>query len=558
MWQAVVVSWLMVVSSGQLELNAPQNAIKQPETIVKQSETIVQPAWKPSADDSDEQPTVENAPPAAVRKLPIHDIQPVAKPFPPTPAPTPEPAPDPALPKAILTRQTYFSISARPDTSDKSTTQAVEVQLFFSRDQGANWSFYNRVKPDQPRIPFRANADGEYWFATRTLDKSGKFEPQNITTPTTIAVIDTKPPTVLLSAENANGQVTVRWEITDPHLKPDSLSLQYRSSQNSPWQPIAINGNDSTFTDSTLSGETSWWPAPGTKEIVVRAEVSDIMGNKAVGHAQLKLEPGGSNSNNLGRSASPHPKEDAAGMKPETAKTNPKIGTQYPTGSPANLLNNPYYAYLPPNEKPRMVNSRVFELDYDLQAVGPSGVSRVELFGTRDGGRTWRSFGIDGDNRSPMTVRVDEEGLYGFQIVVTSGAGLGDPPPKSGEKPSIWIGVDLTRPTAKITSAEFGSGENEGNLVIAWEAADKMPAEKPVTLYYSPQSGGPFTPLAQELKNTGQFVWSIDGTVPPIVYLRLEVRDEAGNRTFFDYPKAIALDRSRPTGKIRDVRPSAP
>ena len=219
-------------------------------------------------------------------------------------------------------------------------------------------------------------------------------------------------------------------------------------------------------------------------------------------------------------------------------------------------MNNPYLAYLPPNEKPRMVNSRIFELDYDLQSVGPSGVSRVELFGTRDGGRTWRSFGIDSDNRSPMTVRVDEEGLYGFQIVVTSGAGLGDPPPKSGDKPSIWIGVDLTRPAAKITSVEFGSGNDENKLVIAWEASDKMLAEKPVTLYYSAQPGGPYTPFASNLENSGRYVWSIDGAIPPLVYLRLEAVDEAGNRTIYDHPQPIPLDRSRPTGRIRDVRPA--
>ncbi len=241
-------------------------------------------------------------------------------------------------------------------------------------------------------------------------------------------------------------------------------------------------------------------------------------------------------------------------MRAVSAGANPKIGSKYSSDVASALLNNPFLAYLPPNEKPQMVNSRSFELDYDLQSVGPSGVSKVELFGTRDGGRTWRSYGIDSDNRSPMSVRVEEEGMYGFRIVVTSGAGLGDPPPKSGDKPSVWIGIDLTRPAAKITSAEFGSGENEDKLVIGWEVSDKMLAEKPVTLSYSAQPGGQFTPFASNLENTGRYIWSLDSSIPPLVYLRLEVVDEAGNHAIYDSPQAVPLDRSRPTGRILDVR----
>jgi hypothetical protein len=328
----------------------------------------------------------------------------------------------------------------------------------------------------------------------------------------------------------------------------------------SAWQPVTINENSSSVTETSLSGEATFWPTPGTQEVVLRAEVSDTLGNKAVAHTQVKLGQGGTASGALARDARNNSaglsKADGPGMKAVTAAANPRIGNKFSADVAAALMNNPFLAYLPPDEKPRMVNSRVFELDYDLQSVGPSGVSRVELFGTRDGGRTWRSFGVDSDNRSPMTVRVDEEGLYGFQIVVTSGAGLGDPPPKGGDKPSIWIGVDLTRPTAKITSATFGNGDSADKLIIAWEASDKMPADKPVTLSYSTQPGGQYTPFAPNLENSGTYLWSIDGSVPPVVYLRLEVVDEAGNRMVCDHPQPIVLDRSRPTGRIRDVRPA--
>jgi hypothetical protein len=551
MWQAAVVSWLMLMSGGQLELNAPQNAVNRPETAA-------QPAWRPTVDGPADRPAADDAVKAAPQPTIGYPRSPNNLSPAQNDAAETDSAPSPDLPKPIITRQTYFSLPARSDAAPKSNGQIVEVQLFVSTDRGAHWNFYARAKPDQPRIPFRTADDGEYWFATRVLDRSGKFQPEKIATPAVIVNIDTKPPTVLLSAEAApGGQIAARWEISDPHLKPETLSLQYRFSTGGTWQPVAIDENECSTTETASSGAAVWRPIAGAQEVVIRAEVSDTLGNKAVAHAQAKLGPGGSTPAGLAKDDknSPLLSGEGPGVKAVPASANSRLGNRNSPGAASGLLSNPYLAYLPPDEKPRMVNARVFELDYELEAVGPSGVGRVELFGTRDGGRTWRSYGIDADNRSPMSVQVEEETMYGFRIVVTSGAGLGDAPPKSGDKPSIWIGVDLTRPAAKITAAEFG-GNDENKLVVSWEASDKMLAEKPIALSYAAQPGGPFTPFAANLENSGRYAWSIDGTVPPLVYLRLEVVDEAGNRTICDHPQPIPLDRSRPTGRIRDVRPA--
>ena len=76
----------------------------------------------------------------------------------------------------------------------------------------------------------------------------------------------------------------------------------------------------------------------------------------------------------------------------------------------------------------RWVNSLTFDVDYDLQTVGPWGVSKVELFATRDGGASWVNFGADPDNRSPMRVAVPAAGVYGFRLVVNGANGA--PPPR--------------------------------------------------------------------------------------------------------------------------------
>ena len=82
--------------------------------------------------------------------------------------------------------------------------------------------------------------------------------------------------------------------------------------------------------------------------------------------------------------------------------------------------------------------------------MGSAGLTRVELWGTRDGGRTWKSFALDDDKRSPMLVRVAEEGLYGFSVVASGPADQPGRAPASGESPQVLINVDLTKPNVRI------------------------------------------------------------------------------------------------------------
>ena len=221
--------------------------------------------------------------------------------------------------------------------------------------------------------------------------------------------------------------------------------------------------------------------------------------------------------------------------------------TSSAAGGPGNLQ-------LLPGQRPRTVNSRTFEMDYEIDSVGPAGVAKIELWGTRDGGRTWISYGTDPDNRSPIRVNVDGEGLYGFRIVVQSGSGLGGLPPKSGDQPELWVAVDLTKPTVRLIDVIPGSGPQGGEVLIRWEAADAALAVNPITLYYSDKPGGPWTTIAAGLQNNGQFTWRPDNQAPDRAFLRVEARDEAGNIGVFDGTEPVPLERIRPEGKIRGVR----
>lgn len=211
--------------------------------------------------------------------------------------------------------------------------------------------------------------------------------------------------------------------------------------------------------------------------------------------------------------------------------------------------------FLPPGVRPRMVNSRKFELEYDIQSVGSQGITRVELWATRDGGKTWASSTVDADNRSPLSVTVDGEGLFGFRLVLETDSGARTAPPKPGNLPEIWVGVDTTKPLVRLLPVDTAGESPTGELTIRWEATDQMLAARPVALAFGPSPTGPWTILASGLENSGHYAWRFDSRVGDEVFLRLEVRDEAGNIQVIESATPLEIVRARPQGRITNVRP---
>ncbi len=203
----------------------------------------------------------------------------------------------------------------------------------------------------------------------------------------------------------------------------------------------------------------------------------------------------------------------------------------------------------------RWVNSLTFDVDYDLQTVGPWGVSKVELWATRDGGGQWVSFGADADNRSPIRVTVPAAGVYGFRLVVNGANGAAAPTPAAGEQPELVIGVDLEEPTGDLQAAEVGQGNLADHLLIRWTAADENLDDRPIGLFYSSEPQGPWSTIATDIDNNGQYAWRLLRQVPENLFLRLEVRDKAGNVAVRQSPAPVVLNLPQPTGRLRSVRP---
>ena len=210
---------------------------------------------------------------------------------------------------------------------------------------------------------------------------------------------------------------------------------------------------------------------------------------------------------------------------------------------------------LPPGERPRMTRSKRFQLDYEVDAVAANGVREVELWGTSDDGRSWTIWQSDADRQSPLDIEVQNDGVYGFRIVIVGNNGLAGTAPRNGDLADLWVGVDTTPPQIDFTAATYGQGEFAGHLEIRWTAKDSWLGERPVTLLFSSQPGGPWTTIAAGLPNSGLYYWPIDPRIPEQVYLRLEIRDEAGNLAFEQFRDPISISGLTPKARIRAVRP---
>ena len=417
------------------------------------------------------------------------------------------------------TRQNAFTIPFRIEPPEKPDQKPIEVQLHVSTNQGATWEVASRVKPEKGSFVFRAPHDGEYWYSIRTVDKQGVVRPEGPPSAQLKVTVDTVAPRLdFTAARGQSGEIVARWQAVDPNLKLSSFKLEYQPQGGATWERVAVNAPPSAMRH-TLSGEATWLPRPATGTIVVRAEITDQAGNPAVSQAVVKLSDASAPADTAGR-------RDPAGPPRNTLHSLTSLGTGDPSaptvdrgsGSsmpsdvdggrqnaspasrdadwrPANPTDGGHrgaqrvpaqpvvqslrttqpgsaldFALLPEGQRPRMINMRSFELEYEIEAIGPSGIGKVELWGTRDGGRTWSVYGVNNDNRSPMPVSVDSEGIFGFRIVVQSGNGLGGRPPVEGDLPDVWIGVDLTKPTCRITSATVDVNTSE--LEIRWNASD--------------------------------------------------------------------------------------
>src|SRR4051812_36856742 len=179
-------------------------------------------------------------------------------------APTAASAPsEPAAgqPQAFVTKQTEVEVPFNVRAGATADSQPASVRVFISWDRGKSWHFYDERKPDDARFRFRAKQDGEFWFATQTLDRSGRPDSAEPRKPQLRLIVDTQRPKLLVQAHvTASGGVNLSWSAADATLVASSLKLEYQDAAGSggPWQSIEARVPPGSTT--TIHGQATFQP----------------------------------------------------------------------------------------------------------------------------------------------------------------------------------------------------------------------------------------------------------------------------------------------------------
>jgi hypothetical protein len=430
----------------------------------------------------------------------------------------------------IFSRYRQFRI---PFNSGTSAGRLKQLQLYVSTDQGRSWQASVSAPPEQGHFQFNCNRDGYYWFTVQTQDTEGRLYPASLdgAAPSLKVAIDTQPPTVNLQAlAPRNGEIGISWDIRDDNLDlsaADAVRLEYRPTGSSNWLVVTIPAG---------ATQTFWNPTTNAP-VEVRLRARDRAGN--VGEATTTVNSGGTGGFFGGN--------QPTSQQPTNSNNVPSTKNDHGQA----LLNRPSPSEL------RYIGSKRVSLNYELQEVGRSGVSTIELWYTEDG-RNWTRYleNSGSDNQKSIVWLVASDGVYGITLVAKSGVGLGDRPPQTGDRPQMWIEVDTEKPEVKILPIAVGTGLDKGKLNITWSASDKNLATNPITLSYAEQFSGPWKSIANKLPNSGQYIWTMPDNVPYQFHLKVEAVDRAGNIGDAVTDSLIKVDLAQPKARILTVGPA--
>ena len=460
--------------------------------------------------------------------------------------------------KTLHHRSRSFRIPFNIEEADRARLK--EVQLYVSTDGGASWKKAGTSAPEETAFTYRVPRDGEYWIAVRTVDLKGRLFPPDDAAiqPGLKVVVDTTPPTILLTPLGRRGsRAGVRWDIRDEHLDAKTLTIEYQAEGARDWRQVPLKAYP-------LIGEEIW-DAGTAGSVKVRSSVEDRAGNRQTAEVVLPdglaSNPSNSPSDERDFSAPPPISSASAAAEVRTPEGGedgfvPADGQAEGTGAAEDVAQS----------KPTgrggslLIATTRFPLQYSVEDAGPEGPGLVELWTTKDNGRTWIRQPEDPDRSSPYNVELPGEGLYGLKLVVQSAAGLGDAPPGPGDRPDMWVEVDSTPPAVQLERPKIGIGRYAGKVQLTWRATDSHLGPRPVTLLYRPdRADATWIPIAGPLEASGKYVWSLPANAPTRFHIRAEAADKVGNKAAADTVEtgAVLVDRTRPKGKIIGLDPSA-
>lgn len=518
----------------------------------------------------------------------------------------------PAMPAKKFMTKSVFYLPVKVDERVRATLK--EVRLYVKDDSNKGWLLQDKVAPTQTYFTFRAPREGEYWFAVVTVDKMGKSVPSDLRNegPGVIVVLDSQPPQVEVrplpeSPEGACFQCLVHdsnpdltktrvyyqsgdmeWRTLDPHpAQMDRFCVPQQAVCTGMVRVEAVDlaGNNTRKEFNIGAGNLARAPMPQSRPVreaqdikqvsfTNSEEVSRSARPRSLEQALPQVNPQANQQAGpySGQSPAPFP-IDRADESSGPGLNGPELAPAMPSGVHTARANpqrdlTPEQPAIGPAPAPesaestagnrQVVGKNHIVLDYQIDNKGPSGVGKVEVWTTRDQGKSWQKICEDADHKSPVEIDLPSEGVYGVNLVVSNGRGFGGTPPRAGDAPEMIVEVDHTKPTAEIVSIQPGVGGNAGCLLISWNASDKNLASEPIDLYYASNRQGPWRPIVRGLANSGQYRWLMPSGPAGEAYVRLVAHDSAGNSTQVETPQPVVLDdQSRPRARVTSVSTTA-
>lgn len=494
----------------------------------------------------------------------------------------------------LVTNVGRFEIPFEIET-DPGQQPAGFAVLFGSQDGGRNWEKLNSVPAASGSFTFSAPRDGRYSFAIRTTDAQGNLqEAIQGSAPELDVVVDTVAPEIRLNLVDAgNGQVLINWITKDASIVPQTLMIEFADGTDGRWKSVPLT--------PATSGQASI-QAPAGSMVSVRSAVQDAAGNQGETSAQLVLRSNTPTANVVPgyqfspTAAVPLGPSPFPGLKPTTDNSNPGSNslTIPSTSNPLSVAGGVNAAVgfpqihsshsssglavpKPANTKtpnplsdsttsipmkeasyqsvagPQVVNHHIFDLEYQIDDVGPSGVSAVELYVTEDGGQHWFTYGNDDDVHSPVLIDTRGEGTFGFSVRVRNGLGFADDAPQPGQAPEMMVTVDESPPAIELAKPGIRT-DGFGTIQLSWKVRELNPSSTPVRLEYSAASNGPWTPVFDWQFDQSEYQWGVRPGMPTQLYFRLLARDAAGNVATAQTMQPVVVVLRRPVGRLLRVQ----
>lgn len=464
-----------------------------------------------------------------------------------------------------------------PIQIDEQSRPQIQKVILFAKEQAGPWHKQAEALPSQREFSFQVARDGEYWFSVVTVDQQGKAYPADVRRepPNLRVIVDTQPPEVELSTMPLNGgQMAVRCTIRDNN--PDHSKTQM----------FVVSGSQNMIPLQRMPGSMDLFqiPAGVPQNSVIRCVATDMAKNPTTKTLPLKGQlassapPARQNDPLILAShtqKSPQPVSPPA--KADNALPMPKLDPISPMPTPADSpqtvppqpfpVANKTSGNIPsfPSGKSgtssqlsdrQLINVTNASIDYRIDKVGPSGVSKVDIWVRGDNTGVWHRLATDNDRQSPAEITLPGEGLYGIRLAVTNGNGFGGNPPRANDEPNFWIEVDTTSPFVQFRPID--SVTKGGTIELRWTATDKNLGNQPVSLFYATKQGGPWFPIAREVENRGVYKWRFPRNSGSQFFVRIEVVDQAGNRSQVETPSPIVLDLTEPVASVVGVTARTP